>query len=100
MLDLMFGRRQQSFVGTLANGRFQMVRLVRGKNSFRPTIDGELSPAMNGCRVDVRLKLSAVALFACVLLVVTGVAMTLIALPRARSRRMTSSRGTLQSSVH
>src|SRR5689334_4623342 len=62
-----YENRQQSFIGTLANGRFHMVRLVRGKNSFRPMIDGQLTPAMNGCRVDVRLKLPATSIFACAL---------------------------------
>ena len=75
--------RQQSFVGTLANGRFHMIRLVRGKNSFRPMIDGQLSPAVNGCRVDVRLKLPAAAVAACAVFVAIGVTMMAVALPRA-----------------
>ena len=75
--------RQQSFIGTFANGRFHMVRLVRGRNSFRPMIIGQLSPVMNGCRVNVRLKLSAVAIVACVLFATIGVTMMSVALPRA-----------------
>jgi hypothetical protein len=78
-----YENRRQSFIGTFANGRFHMVRLVHGKNSFRPMIDGQLSPAMNGCRVDVRLKLPPVAVVACALFLVIGVSMILLALPQA-----------------
>ena len=79
----LYENRQQPFVGTFTNGRFHMVRLVRGKNSFRPMIDGQLSPSMNGCRVNVRLKLPAVAVVACALFVVMGVTMMAVALPQA-----------------
>jgi hypothetical protein len=61
-----FEKRPQSFIGTFADGRFHMVRLVRGRGSIRPWIDGQLARAVNGCRVDVRLKLPTLAFISCV----------------------------------
>jgi hypothetical protein len=78
-----YENRRQSFIGTFADGRFQAIRLVGGKNSFRPMIDGRLSASANGCRVDVRLKMPAVAVVACVLFVTVGVTIMSVALSRA-----------------
>ena len=78
-----FENRPQSFFGTFADGRFHMQRLIRGRNAFRPVIDGRLSPAVNGCRVDARLKLPATGVFACVLLLAIGVTMLWFAIPHA-----------------
>ena len=59
-----FEKRPQSFIGTFADGRLHMVRLVRGRNSIRPWIDATLSRAGNGCRVHVRLKMPTLAIVA------------------------------------
>jgi hypothetical protein len=75
--------RRQLFLGTFADGRFRMMRLVRGKNSFRPLIEGHLSPASTGVRIDVRLKLHPVVLIFCSALFLVGVFTASIALPEA-----------------
>jgi len=67
-----FEKRPQSFIGTLSDSRFHMVRLLRGRGSIRPWIDGTLSRAGNGCRVDVRVKMSTLGIIACVPVMVLG----------------------------
>src|SRR5262245_44778255 len=57
-------KRPQSLIGTFANGRFHVVRLLRDWGSIRPRIDGTLSRTVNGCQVDVRLKTPALAIAA------------------------------------
>ena len=68
-----FEKRPQSFIGTFADGRFHMVRLIRGRGSIRPWIDGMLSRAVSGCHVDVRLKVPAIAIVACLPFMALGV---------------------------
>ena len=76
----MFENRKQLFMGTFAGGRFHIFRLASRRNSFKPTIDGTLSNAVNGCRADARLKLAPGDLFSFSLLVVIGVAMVVFGL--------------------
>ena len=79
----LYETRRQLFVGTFADGRFRMMRLVRGKNSFRSLIEGYLSPSSTGVRIDVRLKLHPVVLIFCASLFLVGVFSASIALPAA-----------------
>lgn len=74
-------RRPHAFIGTFAEGRFQMTRHVRGRNSFRPMIDGRLAPAGHGSRVEVRLRLHPVAVVASTLWLVIGTTMLWFAMP-------------------
>jgi hypothetical protein len=67
-----YEQRPQLFEGTFADDRFRMVRLVRGRNSFRPVIEGRLLPGRNGVRIEVQLKLHPLVLILCGLLVVVG----------------------------
>ena len=69
----MFEKRPQSFIGTFADGRFHMVRLIRGRGSIRPWIDGQLTRAVNGCLVHVRLKMPALAIVAYLPFMLLGV---------------------------
>jgi hypothetical protein len=82
-----YENRQQPFIGTFADGRFHVARRVRGKNSFRSMIDGQLSPSVNGCRVNVRLKLPAVAVVACALFITIGAGLGTIAVPHVMAAR-------------
>lgn len=54
--------RQQRFEGTFADGQFSFVRLVRGRNSFRPWMKGRLTRGPAGTRVDVHLQLHPLVL--------------------------------------
>jgi hypothetical protein len=69
------------FEGTVADGRFQMMRSVRGRNSFRPVISGAVSPAANGARVDVRLRLHPVVTGLCAVFLLVGGTVASIAIP-------------------
>jgi len=54
--------RTQLFEGTFANGRFQMIRLVKGRNSFNPMLKGELSQTATGTRIHIQMQLHLLAL--------------------------------------
>lgn len=62
----------QRFEGTVADGRFRMMRSVRGRNSFRPVIAGAVTSSTTGARVDVRLQLHPIAVGLCAMLPVVG----------------------------
>src|SRR5215831_4695255 len=68
----MFEKRPQSFIGTFADSRFHMVRLIRGRGSIRPWIDGKLSRAVDGCLVEVRLKMPTLPIVAYLPFMVLG----------------------------
>ena len=55
-------RLQLAFEGTFANGRVYMMRRVRGRNSFRSLVDGQIIPASAGARLTVRLRLHPLVL--------------------------------------
>ena len=57
-----FDRRTQLFEGSLADGRFQMIRIVKGRNSFNPVIRGQVSRAGGGTRVEAQLQLHPLVL--------------------------------------
>lgn len=66
-------QRTQLFVGTVSDGRFEVVRLVRGRNSFRPMLEGQLSSSPGGSRIEVRMRMSpAVLVLLAILLGVGG----------------------------
>jgi hypothetical protein len=64
--------RTQTFEGAFADGRFRMVRLVHGRNSFRPLIEGQLVPLPAGTRIDVRLRLHPFVVIFCAILLAVG----------------------------
>jgi hypothetical protein len=55
-------RLSVAFDGTVADGRVRIMRRVRGRNSFRPVVDGRILPAPGGSRIDVRLRLHPLVL--------------------------------------
>jgi hypothetical protein len=57
-----FDRRTQTFQGRFADGRFWMMRIVNGRNSFNPVIKGKVSRTTRGTRVDARLQLHPLVL--------------------------------------
>jgi hypothetical protein len=54
--------RTQLFEGTFANGRFEMARLVKGRDSFRPMLYGQLSATPGGTRIEIRMQLHLLVL--------------------------------------
>jgi hypothetical protein len=84
-----WGRREtrpQIFEGTFVDGRFHMVRLVRGRNSFRPIIEGQVIPLPVGTRIDVRLRLHPIVVILSAILLTVGavVAVAVASDPEAR----------------
>ena len=53
----LFDRRTQLFQGSFADGRFHMMRIVKGRNSFNPSIRGQVSRAGGGTRIEAQLQL-------------------------------------------
>ncbi len=62
MANPFWDRRKELFEGTFANGRFEMIRLVHSRNSFRPMLYGQLSPTPGGTRIDIRMQLHILVL--------------------------------------
>ena len=71
----------QPFEGTVAEGRFQMMRSVRGRNSFRPVISGAVTSSGHGARVDVRLQLHPLVMGICAFVLLIGAMAGSIAIP-------------------
>jgi hypothetical protein len=66
-------RLQQGFDGTFTDGRLHMMRRVRGRNSFRSVIDGQLSRRSAGSHLVLRLRLHPVVLvFGAVFALIAG----------------------------
>ena len=55
-------RRTQLFQGDFADGRFKIMRIVKGRNSFNPVIRGQVSRAATGTRVDAQLQVHPLVL--------------------------------------
>jgi hypothetical protein len=73
--------RPQLFEGTFENGRFEMARLVRGRNSFRPMMTGTVSPGQTGTRLNVRLQLHPFVLVVAVVFALVAGTIASIAAP-------------------
>ncbi|HEX5214228.1 MAG TPA: hypothetical protein VFV98_02130 [Vicinamibacterales bacterium] len=56
-VDELTRRLALAFEGTFADGRFHVMRRVRGRNSFRSVLDGQILPGSGGSRLNVRLRL-------------------------------------------
>ena len=69
------------FDGSVADGRFQMMRSERGRNSFRPVISGAVTSGAHGARVDVRLQLHPVVMGICAFVLLVGAMAGAIAIP-------------------
>ncbi|HEX4914103.1 MAG TPA: hypothetical protein VFV51_09110 [Vicinamibacterales bacterium] len=55
-------RRTQHFQGTFDAGRFQMMRIIKGRNSFNPVITGHLSRVAGGTRIEAQLQVHPLVL--------------------------------------
>ncbi len=73
-------RRTEPFEGTFDNGRFRIMRRVKGRNSFRPVIDGVLAPSQLGTRVDLQLRLHPVVVAFCTVMLGIGLLIAAVAL--------------------
>jgi len=85
-----YENRPQLFEGTLSDGRFRMVRLVRGRNSFRPVVEGELVATPRGVRIDARLTLHPVVVGLCAILFALGGLVAMVAVSEFLSTREAS----------
>jgi hypothetical protein len=82
-------RRTQLFEGTVADGRFEVVRRVQGRNSFRPMIEGQLSPSAGGSRIEVRMRMSPAVLGLLVILLGVGALVASVAASDLMARNET-----------
>ena len=74
-------RGPQLFDGSVADGRFQMMRSVHGRNSFRPVISGAVTSRGHGARVDLRLQLHPVVMGICAFVLLVGAMAGALAIP-------------------
>ena len=63
------------------SGRFRMMRLVKGRNSFRPVIDGVVCQGAHGARIDSRLRMHPLVLVFCLALTLIGGTIAALAAP-------------------
>lgn len=77
----LFENRTNLFEGSFVDDRFRVVRLVRGRNSFRPLISGRVSSGTRGARIDVELQLHAGVVVLLAILLLAGGAAASIAIP-------------------
>jgi hypothetical protein len=70
-----------AFEGTVADGRFRMMRPVRGRRSFRPVISGAVTSAARGACVDVRLQLHPMVMELCGVVLLVAKLAAAIAIP-------------------
>jgi hypothetical protein len=80
-------RRTEPFEGTFANGRFQVVRRARGRNSFRPLIEGEVAPGQPGTRVEVRMRLHPLVVAVSAVMMAFGLLVATVAVNDAIAAR-------------
>jgi len=74
-------RLQLAFDGTFADGRFRIMRRVRGRNSFRSVVDGQILPGSGGSRLNGRLRLHPLILAIGAVFALTAGAVAAIASP-------------------
>lgn len=66
-------RLELAFDGSFADSRFRMMRRVRGRNSFRSVVDGQILPQSGGSRLTARLRLHPLVLaFGVVFALISG----------------------------
>lgn len=56
----LFAKTAKPYEGKIEGRSFNMRRLIRYRNSFRPEIFGEISPDVNGPTINVRMRLHKV----------------------------------------
>ncbi len=62
----LFQKTAKPYEGKIDGRTFQIRRLIRYRNSFRPEIKGEISPDVNGTTINVKMRLHmAVIVFIC-----------------------------------
>jgi hypothetical protein len=65
--------RTENFEGTVSEAGFQIRRIIRHRNAFRPVIYGRFSPSAPGVRIEITMKLPiGVLLFSLVWLSFVG----------------------------
>lgn len=53
----LFKRPAKPYEGTITGNTFKIGRIVNGRNSFLPVIEGEIHPQAPGCSVKIRISL-------------------------------------------
>jgi hypothetical protein len=62
----LFQKTAKPYEGKINGRSFNLRRLIRYRNSFRPEIEGEISPDLNGTTINVKMRLhKAIIVFLC-----------------------------------
>ena len=56
-MNLLFRRPHKPYEGTISGNNFKINRIIRGRNSFLPVIEGEISPESFGCSIEIKMNL-------------------------------------------
>ncbi|NJS11779.1 MAG: hypothetical protein HC789_16110 [Microcoleus sp. CSU_2_2] len=61
-MNLLFRRPNKPYEGTISGNTFKISRIIRGRNSFLPVIEGEIHPESFGCSIAIKMSLYKVVL--------------------------------------
>jgi hypothetical protein len=61
-MNLLFRRPEKPYEGTISGNTFKISRIIRGRNSFLPVIEGEIHPESLGCSIEIKMSLYKVVL--------------------------------------
>src|SRR5688500_1498378 len=75
-------RLELAFEGRVAGDRFRVMRRVRGRNSFRSLLDGQMQPTPGGSRLSVRMRLHPLILAVGAVFALIAGAMAAVASPQ------------------
>jgi hypothetical protein len=56
-MNLLFRRPDKPYEGTISGNTFKINRIIRGRNSFLPTVEGEIHPESGGCSIQIKMSL-------------------------------------------
>lgn len=72
-MNLLFRRPDKPYEGTISGNTFKISRIVHGRNSFLPVIEGEIHSESFGCSIAIKMTLyKVVIIFMLYWLSITG----------------------------
>jgi hypothetical protein len=58
----LFKRPNKPYEGTISGNTFKISRIIRGRNSFLPVIEGAIYPESFGCSIEIKMSLHKIVI--------------------------------------
>jgi hypothetical protein len=58
----LFKRPAKPYEGTISGNTFKISRIIRGRNSFLPVIEGAIYPESFGCSIEIKMSLHKIVI--------------------------------------